>query len=397
MDTEDNHYFLANVHSQDEQDDSQRTKPDTNTNICRSIVPTDCAVSVDILSRVSDDFQIVQNIKDEDEEEQDSECHREGDSYGVCEMICLQSVKVEEEVQQSNDKETIVPLKYHSAQISTSINGVNKFVDVKQESKLEIGDWSRSSEDTRHWIVCSGNVLKEVNAEQTVNKSVTECGEDLYEKQQQCRIHNAEETETNLIHVKSSASGLLLTQSSRLETDEYANKFACDTCGTSFTMSGSLEVNTRFHRRVKTYTCQLCTALRASQSERNVPEKLLTSVKHFACSTCGKSFARGEHIREHERIHSGAKPFTCTLCGKSFTQEGNLICHERLHSGVKPFTCSLCGKSFVRARSLTEHERIHSGVKPFLCTMCGKSFAQSGNLRVHERLHPGVKPFTCAL
>ena len=396
MDTEDNHDFLANVHSQDEQDDSQRTIPDTNTNICRSIVPTDCAVSVDILSRVSDDYQIVHNIKYEVEQEYNIKCHREGDSGGVSEIRCLQSVKIEDEVQQSNDQQSIEPFNY-STQISTAINGVNTFVDVKQESKLDIGVRSRSSEDTRHWIVCSGNVLKEVKAEQTVSKSVTECGEDLYEKQQQCRIHNAEETETNWIHVRSSASGLSLTQSSQREPDEDANNLACDTCGTSCIMSGILEMNTHFHRRVKTYQCQLRTAWRASQCERNVPEKLLTSVKHFACSTCGKSFARGEHLREHERIHSGVKPFTCTLCGKSFTQEGNLRCHERLHSGVKPFTCSLCGKSFARARSLTEHERIHSGVKPFRCTMCGKSFAQSGSLKSHERIHSGVKSFTGSL
>ena len=121
-------------------------------------------------------------------------------------MICLQSVKIEdEEVPQSNDQETINPFKC-SAQMSKSINGVNKFVGVKQESKLDIGVRSSNCEETRHWIVCSGNVLKEVKAERVVSKSVTECSEDLYEKQQQCRIHNAEETETNLIHVKSYAS-----------------------------------------------------------------------------------------------------------------------------------------------------------------------------------------------
>ena len=249
--------------------------------------------------------------------------------------------------------------------------------------------------------MCSGNVLKEVKAERAVSKSVTECSEDLYEKQQQCRIHNAEEAETNLIHVKSSASGLSVSQSSRLETDADANKFACDTCGKSFTMGGSLEVNTIC--RVKTYKCNLCTALRASQCERNVPEKILTRVKHFSCSTCGKSFAQSGHLREHERIHLGVKPFTCTLCGKSFAQAGNLRKHERIHSGVKPFTCTLCGKSFAHTGNLRKHEITHSGVKAFTCTLCGKSFSQKGNLRVHERftcctlskdLHSGGKPNT---
>ena len=358
---------------------------------------TYCEVSVDFLSHVSDDYQIVQNVKYEDGQEEHIKCHREGDSVGGSEMRCLQSVKIEEErVQHSNDQETIIPFK-SSAQISKSINGVNKFVDVKQEIKLDIGVRSSNSEETRHWIVCSGNVLKEVKAERAVSKPVTECSVDLYEKQQQCRIPNAEETETNLIHVKSSASGLSLSNSSRFDPDEDANKFACDTCGVSFTMSGSLQVDTSCHRRVKTYTCHLCTALRRSQCERNVPAKILTRVNYFSCSNCGKSFAQAGRLREQERIDSGVKPFTCTLCGKSIIQAGKLRRHERIQSGVKPFTCTLCGKSFSNAGNQRDHERIHSGVKPFTCTLCGKSFARAGCLRKHEVIHSGVKPFTCTL
>ena len=283
------HYRLhTHVHSQDEHDDSLHTKPDMNKDSVRPGLSTYCDVSVDFLSHVSDDYQIVQNIKYEDEQEENIKCHREGDSGGGSEVRCLQSVKIEEErvgLQQSNDQETINPFK-SSAQISKSINGVNKFVDVKQESKLDIGVRSSNIEETRHWIVCSGNVLKEVKAERAVSKSVTECSEDLYEKQQQCRIiHNAEETETNLIHVKSSASGLSVSQSSRLEIDE-ANKFACDTCGTSLIMSGSLQEDTSCRRHVITYKCRSCTALRASQCERNLPEKILTLVKKFSCPTC---------------------------------------------------------------------------------------------------------------
>ena len=398
MDNDEKRDVHTHVHPQDGQEDTQPTNPEMNTYRVRPVFSHECGVSVDILSYFSDDYQISQNIKYEDEQEEDVKCYREGDNGGLSEMMCLQSVKMEEEVQQSNDQYIITPFKY-SAHISTSINGVNTFVDVKKESKLDIGVRNSSSEHTRHWIVCSGNVLKEVKAEQTVSKSVTECGEDLYEKQQQCRIHNtnADETETDLIPVKSSASGLSLTQSCQHEPDEDANKFACDTCGTPFMRRGSHEVDISCHRRVNMYTCHLCTALRASQRERNVPEKILTSVKHFACSTCGKSFARVAHLREHELIHLGVKPFTCTLCGKSFMRVGHLRDHETIHSGMKSFTCTRCGKSFAWARNLREHERIHSGVKPFPCTICGKSFSRAGKLREHERYHSGVTPFTCTL
>ena len=102
MDTGDNLDVHTNAHSQDEQDDSQPTKPDMNKVIFRSMVPTDGAVSVDIISHVSDDYQIVHNMEYEDEQEYNINCHREGDSGGVSEVRCEQSVKIEDEVQQSN-------------------------------------------------------------------------------------------------------------------------------------------------------------------------------------------------------------------------------------------------------------------------------------------------------
>ena len=384
----------ANAHSQDGQDDSPRTKPDMNKDSVRPVFSSDSEVSLDILSHVSDDYQNVKNIKCEDEQEEDINCHREGDIGGVSEIICLQSVKIEEEqVQQLNEQEIIESFKY-SAQSSTSINGVTKFVDVVQEKNTCVS--SGNFEETRHWVVCSGNILKEVKAEYAVCKSVTECGEDRYEKQQQCRIHNtnAKEIKTNVSLIKSQESGL---QYSQLELDGDAYMFTCDTCGTSSSWRGSRDVHKSSRRRVKPYRCHLCTALRESQCERNLPERILTSVKHFACSTCGKSFARVGSLNDHERIHSGVKPFTCTICGNSFTQSGSLRSHERIHSGVKPFTCTICGKSFAHAGSLRRHGGIHLDVKPFTCTLCGKSFARAINLRIHERTHSGVTPFTCTI
>ena len=99
------HRLHTHVHSQDEHDDSQHTKPDMNKDSVRPGFSTYCEVSVDIQSHVSDYYQIVQNIESEDEQEENIKCHREGDSGGGSEMICLQFVNIEEErVLQSNDQ-----------------------------------------------------------------------------------------------------------------------------------------------------------------------------------------------------------------------------------------------------------------------------------------------------
>ena len=80
MDTDEKRDVHTHVLSKDEQDDYQRTKPDMNKDSGRPVFSSDTDVFVDILSHFSDDHQPVQNIKCEDEQEEDINCHREGGS-----------------------------------------------------------------------------------------------------------------------------------------------------------------------------------------------------------------------------------------------------------------------------------------------------------------------------
>ena len=76
----------THVHSQDEQNDYQPTEREMNKDSVRPVFTNDYDVSVDIISQFPDVYQIVHNIKYEDELEQYIDCHREGDSGGVSDM-----------------------------------------------------------------------------------------------------------------------------------------------------------------------------------------------------------------------------------------------------------------------------------------------------------------------
>ena len=55
-----------------------------------------------------------------------------------------------------------------SLQASTLSYDVNELTEVKLE-KTEPDEHDRNSDETRHWIVCPGGVLKEVKAEPTID------------------------------------------------------------------------------------------------------------------------------------------------------------------------------------------------------------------------------------
>ena len=420
MDDEGKYDVHSDIHLQLQVSDaacdySESIDSDIQQNKMYSAESADCGLSADIPIHCMDDYNVLQVITcarepPEDVQAANAFC-RQG--YGIHGHIvqCLPHVKCEERRQELNEQSHVLPFN-NTDQETNWTNDANETIQLKQEKKEYTDGYDRSSEVTRHWVVCHGRVLKEVKAEHTSEYDVSyilsgeDCNADVG-----CKLRTHTCTHHSNIHDEK-MNGKLSTDSTYVVSSTHSRRhdnvlkvldrtskgvkhLTCDTCGKQLAYLSMLKANERTHTGVKPFTCDACGKSFSLPGHLKRHERIHTGITPFTCDTCGKSFCQSGDLTVHEKIHTGVKPFTCDACGKSFSLPGHLKRHEKIHTGVKPFICDTCGKSFTRSGNLKEHERIHTGVKPFRCDTCGKSFTQSGHLKRHERIHTGVKPFRC--
>ena len=151
-----------------------------------------------------------------------------------------QSVKCEEQGQESNEQRSIIPLN-NTDQTTTWPCDINKLTEVKPE-KADTEEHDRNSDETRHWIVCQDGVLKEIKAENTRGVSeilLAEHGSQNVEEKQRVSFTNHSNNECG----------------SHLKVHEIMSAgvkpFICDTCGKSFTRMSNLIVHDRM-------SCHMC-------------------------------------------------------------------------------------------------------------------------------------------
>ena len=346
----------AEVFLQVPQEDSQPTKSGVNQDTVLSNVTT-FPVTADNPSYCSYDWNILQNIKREHKLPEnmceDSTDSQNGDSVASG----LQNVKCEEQLQELNEQETILP-SVKTDLPSTWTCDVNELTAVKPDENVDLGEYDKYNVETRHWAVCPLGVLEEVKDEHTLDVS-----------------------DTLPVEYGSHSVG--------------QNQYDISTKHANMKCRIQLKLHERAYSGVKSYTCDTCGKSLITPSALKVHERTHTGVRPYVCNSCGNSFKRSYALTVHERTHSGVKPYTCDTCGKFLITSSALKVHERTHTGVRPFTCDTCGKSFKRSDILIRHEKTHSGDKPFTCDTCGKSFIQSSALKWHAMTHTCVRPFTC--
>ena len=81
--------------------------------------------------------------------------------------------------------------------------------------------------------------------------------------------------------------------------------------------------------------------------EKLPPLRCESDPSKFACRTCGKSFTLQRLLNRHMKCHSDTKRYLCTFCGKGFNDTFDLKRHTRTHTGNRNKMQQLFNESLI--------------------------------------------------
>ena len=287
MEEEDKHDAHSEVFSHE---DSQPTESDINQDSVLYTASSTFPVPANNQTHCSDDYKIARNIKCDrkppenmHEYNADSQMNHSVDDdigYG------LQRVKCEEQPQELHEQQAVTASR-NAEQASMLSCEVNEIPEVKADPD----EYSRNSDETRHWVVCQGGVLKQVKAEYIFGVS------------------------------------LLTAEDDNMNVDK--NQLDCSKSRTKKEHGGQLKVDGR--TVVQRFSSDTSVKSIVKSDVLKVHGMARTGVKPYTCDTCGKSFALSRTLTDHQRTHTGVKPYICDTCGKSFAQSCTLTYHKKKH------------------------------------------------------------------
>uniref|UniRef100_A0A182NC86 C2H2-type domain-containing protein n=1 Tax=Anopheles dirus TaxID=7168 RepID=A0A182NC86_9DIPT len=169
-------------------------------------------------------------------------------------------------------------------------------------------------------------------------------------------------------------------------------KCVCETCGKTFSSSGTLKKHSYIHTGILPFHCEICDKKHPTAHKLKVHMMRHQGIKNYECSLCGLKKTTSDELKAHMNNHTKAKVYVCEHCGQVFTSSGNMSRHVNIvHRGMKEFKCPHCERCFGKSETLKHHIMTHTGEKPYECDVCMKRFIQLIALQTHKKTHATFK------
>ena len=176
-------------------------------------------------------------------------------------------------------------------------------------------------------------------------------------------------------------------------THQDEKKFLCEMCSQTFWHEKYLQ------RHIRTYhvegressPCSECDQVYINLTKLNYHVNTFHKrVKTFTCDLCHKVLLNSRY-EDHLRSHLVDQDRTCDICWKKFPSPTHLqkhiaSVHEEKQMAIKS---EFCPNSFERAGHLEQHiKKVHKKPEKFQCDLCNLAFAQENGLKMHlKRIH----------
>ncbi|XP_045537026.1 zinc finger protein 37 homolog [Papilio machaon] len=140
-----------------------------------------------------------------------------------------------------------------------------------------------------------------------------------------------------------------------------SRSYVCQICSLKFTSEAKLNMHQNTHKK--------------KPSAKNH--------KKFVCTICGAGSSSATNLKTHLRRHSKNYTLHCEECGMGFYRKTDLTTHYRHHTGEKPYACEHCNRKFARRDVLNRHMKCHTDEKPFECPYCDIRYSKKHYLITH--------------
>ncbi|XP_058835338.1 zinc finger protein 62 homolog [Topomyia yanbarensis] len=161
-------------------------------------------------------------------------------------------------------------------------------------------------------------------------------------------------------------------------------KKQCHLCGISvFDLSSHMTS----HKSAE-FQCEFCPRICPNRRQLRVHRNIHTKEHVFPCRFCERVFYVWSTRKTHEICHQNIK-FNCDKCPAVYAKESQLKSHvKQKHLGIRNLQCTKCEfRTFIKTRLLNHLRSIHTNERPYKCVYCDHTSNSSTGYYIHFQRH----------